>query len=100
MIAQISRGDIDAIIRAAAVLLGVDPDDIDLAEVFPAKVWIYIDQELLDEYHLQIIDLIARVMKRILAAGVGMKLILRTYFTSRKPLHIHAAARALPRPGA
>jgi hypothetical protein len=77
MIAQISGGDIGAIISAAAELLGVEPGGIDLAEVFPAKVWIYIDQILLDEYHLEIIDLIARVIKRILAAGVGMRLNLR-----------------------
>ncbi|MCL2644087.1 MAG: hypothetical protein FWD51_01340 [Betaproteobacteria bacterium] len=77
MIAQLSGGDIDTLISAAAELMGVDPDQVELDEVFPAKVWIYVDEIILDEYHMQIIDLIARVMKRIVAAGVGMRLFLR-----------------------
>jgi len=77
MIAQLSGGDIDTPISAAAELMGVDPDQVELDEAFPAKVWIYVDEIILDEYHMQIIDLIARVMKRIVAAGVGMRLFLR-----------------------
>jgi len=91
MIAQLSGGDIDTLITAAAELMGVDPDEIELDEVFPAKVWIYIDQVVLDEYHLQIIHLIARVMKRIVAAGVGMRIFLRVKHEFRQPLYLNTA---------
>jgi hypothetical protein len=90
MIAQLSGGDIDTLIIAAAELLGVLPDEVKLDEVFPAKVWIYVDEVLLDEYHMEIIHLIARVMKRIVAAGVGMRLFLRVTHRFNQTLYLNA----------
>ena len=99
MIAQLSGGDIDTLIDAAAELLGVEPDDIELDEVFPAKVWIYLDEVVLDEYHMQIIHLIARVMKRIVAAGVGMRIFLRVKHEFHQHLFLNTAVSTYVRLG-
>jgi len=99
MLAQLSGGDIDTVIRAAAELLGVDAEDIEMAEIFPAKVWIYVDQVIIDEYHMEIIHLIARVMKRIVAAGVGMRLFLRVKHEFHQPLYLNTAVSTYVRLG-
>ena len=41
MIALLSGGDIDTIISAAASLFNVDVSEIEVRELFPAKIWIY-----------------------------------------------------------
>lgn len=93
MMAQLSGGDRDTVILAAAELLGVEYIDILLEDVFPAKIALYVDQRLLSEERLELIDQIAEAIKRVLAAGVGMRLYLRTYQTVRADLHIcHGAA--------
>lgn len=79
MISLLSGGDIDTVIKAASSLFDIPPEAIDLQEVFPAKVWIYIDEELLDAVRLDTAEIIAQMMKRIVAAGVGTRLIFRTY---------------------
>lgn len=79
LLAQLSGGDINTIINSAAELLSVEPTDIFLKEVFPAKIALFVDQELLSEERLDIIEQIAYAVKRILAAGVGIRLYLRTY---------------------
>ena len=52
MIAQLSGGDDDTVIRAAGELLGVDFSDILLEDVFPAKKALYVDQSLLSQERL------------------------------------------------
>jgi len=99
MLAQLSGGDIDTVICAASELLGVPAEEIDLAEVFPAKVWIYVDQVIIDEYHMEIIQLIARVMKRIVAAGVGMRLFLRVKHEFHQTLYLNTAVSTYVRLG-
>ena len=89
MIAQVSGGDIDTIINAAAELMGVDPEQVNPDEVFPAKVWIYVDEIALSEFHMEIIDIIAKMMKRIVAAGVGMRLFLRVYYEFESNVYIN-----------
>lgn len=86
VIAQISGGDTDTVIKAAAELLGVEFSDIQQEDVFPAKVALYVDQSLLSEERLELIELIAQAIKRILAAGIGMRLYLRTHRTYRSTL--------------
>lgn len=81
MIALLSGGDIETVINAAATLFDIEPEQIDLDEVFPAKVWIYVDEAILTAEQINTAELIATVMKRIVAAGVGMRLFLRTYNT-------------------
>ena len=79
MIAQMSGGDGDTVIRAASELLGVELTDIDLVDVYPAKIRIYVDMSLLSEERLSIINQIAHAIKRILDAGVGLQLGLRAH---------------------
>lgn len=93
MMAQLSGGDSDTVIMAAAELLGVEYTDILLEDVFPAKIALYVDQGLLSDERLELIDQIANAIKRILTAGVGMRLYLRTYHTIRADLAVcHGAA--------
>lgn len=90
MISLLSGGDIDTVINAAASLFDVEPTRIELHEVFPAKVWIYVDEGMLDEERLEIAPLIAKLMKRIVAAGVGMKLFIGPYKEYSNKIYIGA----------
>ena len=69
MLAQLSGGDGDTVIRAAGELLGVQFSDIELQDVYPAKVALYVDQSLLSEERLALIDQIAVALKRMWFAG-------------------------------
>lgn len=89
MIAQLSGGDEDAIIKAAAELLGVEYSDLDSEDVWPAKKLISVDQELLSEERLELVEQIAYAIKRTMAAGVGLRLYLRTYRRYELPVDIH-----------
>lgn len=86
IMAQLSGGDTDTVIRAAAMLLGVENSDVEQEDVFPAKIALYVDTELLSEDRQELIEPIAYAIKRILVAGVGMRLYLRTYRTYRYDL--------------
>ena len=79
--AQLSGGDRNTIIMAAAELLGVEYTDVRYEDVFPAKIALYVDESLLSEERLELIEQIAYAIKRILAAGVGFRLYMRTYRT-------------------
>lgn len=93
VLAQLSGGDTQTVIDAAADLLGVENDDLLYEDVFPAKIALYVDQLLLDDERLEMIEPIAWAIKRILAAGVGMRLYLRTYRTYRYDMPVsHGAA--------
>lgn len=82
-IAQLSGGDTDTVIRATGDLLEVDLSEVDFEDVFPAKIALYVDQNLIAKDRLELIEPIAQAIKRILAAGVGMRLYMRTYRTYR-----------------
>lgn len=92
MISLLSGGDIDTVIKAASSLFDIDPETIDLQEVFPAKIKIYIDEALLDAVRLDTAEIIAAMMKRIVATGVGTQLIFRTYRRDETPLVLNTAA--------
>lgn len=83
MIAMLSGGDINTIIEAASSLFNVEPSKIELKELFPSKVWIYVDEKALDAERLEAAPLISQLMKRIAASGVGTRVFLRTYRTHR-----------------
>jgi len=83
VLAQLSGGDADTVINAVAELLGVEMTDVLLEDNFPAKIELYVDQGLLSEDRLEMLESIAWAIKRILAAGVGMRLYERTYRTYR-----------------
>ncbi len=88
MIAQLSSGDEDTVIKAAAEFLGVDYSDIYSEDVYPAKKRIYVDFSLLSDERKELIEQIAYAIKRTIAAGVGFRLYLRTYRTYVMPLQI------------
>lgn len=83
VMSQLSGGDTDTVIKAAADLLGVEDHDIDFEDVFPAKIALYVDWLLLTQERQELIEPIAWAIKRILAAGIGMRLYVRTYRTYR-----------------
>ena len=103
MISLLSGGDIETVINAAATLFDIEPEQVDLDEVFPAKVWIYVDEADLEAEKIDTAELIAGVMKRIAAAGVGTRVFLRTYHTARSrsyyavPALIYNEIEAKPR---
>lgn len=88
ILAQLSGGDTDTVIKAAAELLGVEFTDITFEDVFPAKIALYVDWLLLTEERQELIEPIAWALKRILASGVGIRLYIRTYRTYRYDLLI------------
>lgn len=88
VLSQLSGGDTDTVINAAAEPMDVGLTDILLEDVFPAKIALFVDQDLLSEDRMRLIEPIAQAIKRILAAGVGMRLYLRTYRTYRHNLSI------------
>lgn len=92
MISLLSGGDIDTVIKAAASLFDVPPETIELKEVFPAKVWLYIDEAILDATKLDTAEIIAQMMKRIVAAGVGTRLFFRTYRSYQNDAVMNTAA--------
>lgn len=97
MIAQLSGGDNDAIINAAAELLGVEYSDVLVEDVWPAKIAIYVDQSLLSEERLDLIEQIAYAIKRALLAGVGLRLYLRTYRTYRYDFPVYHGGAIMTR---
>lgn len=92
MISLLSGGDIETVINAAATLFDIEPEQVDLDEVFPAKVWIYVDEADLEAEKIDTAELIAGVMKRIVAAGIGMRLFLRTYRRNEATLYLNTGA--------
>lgn len=89
ILSQLSGGDTDTVIKAAAELLGVEDPDIEFEDVFPAKIALYVDWLLLTQERQDLIEPIAWAIKRIVATGVGMRLYVRTYRTYRYDLDIN-----------
>jgi len=79
LLAQISGGDIDTIIAAVAGLYEIPPTDVNLHEVFPAKVLIDMTEENVPEGYEEIKDLVGILIKRLLAAGVGLDMTYTSY---------------------
>lgn len=79
LLTQLSGGDIDTIINAAASLFEVDPDKIKLAENFPAKIAINVDEAYLKPETIDAVVDIAAMLKRMTAAGVGLITTLEAY---------------------
>lgn len=68
---QLSGGDDDTIIRAASELFDVDPTEIELEDIFPAKKQMTVNGVAIPESRKKLVDQIAAALKRLLAAGVG-----------------------------
>ncbi len=79
MISILSGGDIDTLIGAAASLYGVDPSGVELEEIFPAKINIYLTESDLTAEQVDNISVVEVLLKRIAAAGIQLKIYLRTF---------------------
>lgn len=77
LLSQLSGGDIETVLDAAATLFGVTTDKIALTELFPAKVQIELNEMDIPLETLEIAPDIAEMIKRILAAGVGLIIMLK-----------------------
>ena len=60
--------------------------------MFPAKVWLYIDEDILDAERLEAAPLIAELVKRIAAAGIGTRIFLRVRHKFTHRLYLGVAA--------
>lgn len=76
IIAQLSGGDINTVIRSTASLFNIEPSDVFFEEIFPAKIRVTVPLEKLSEEHLQIVAVIGRALKRLVAAGIGYDLLI------------------------
>lgn len=87
-IAMLASGDLDTIILSAATLFGVAATDVKADEIYPAKVYLYIDEDKLDAEHKRVAEIIAGLMSRIKASGVGIRIFYQTYFGGAENLYI------------
>ena len=76
VLSQLSGGDSDTLINAAADLFDVDSSEVELENVFPAKIRIYVNAVPIPENRLKLVGQITKELKRLVAAGVGMMLYL------------------------
>ena len=91
IISMLSAGNLDTIINAASVLFDVPPEEADVEEIFPAKVYLYIDEDQIDDEHREVGASIAALMRRIKAAGVGMRIFYRAYHAETARLYFGRA---------
>lgn len=92
IISMLAGGNLDSVISAAAALFNVPIAAVKADELYPAKIYIYVDENQVDQEHKEIADIIAKLMKRLKAAGVGIRIFYKTYHTSKIGLFM-----ALPR---
>ena len=74
MLAQLSGGDVDTILNATSVLFGIPPENIKYESLFPAKLRITVSSDDLPESYLDVKDIVAKQIKRVMVAGVGFEL--------------------------
>lgn len=87
VIAMLSAGNLDTIINAAVILFDVKNYRVEAQEIFPAKIFLFVEEEDLDEMHKMLSETIARLMMRIKAAGVGMRIFRRTYYHAMETIY-------------
>lgn len=90
MLSQLSGGGIDTVANAAATLLEIPAEKLTLREDFPAKVCLDIKEVDLTPKTLENIVDIATMIKRILAAGVGLIPTLQSYITVKNDVVIQS----------
>ena len=91
LLAQLSGGDINTVLDAAASLLEIPVERIGLKELFPAKIGLDIQEADLSPETLEIIEDIMALIKRILATGVGLIPTLYSYREYRRDVTVQAA---------
>jgi hypothetical protein len=68
----------------------VDPSDVKAEEIYPSKIYLYIDEDKLDEERKSVADVIVGLMSRIKSAGVGLKIFYQTYSGGISNLYLAA----------
>lgn len=79
LLSQLSGGDIDTVLNAAASLFEIPVERIDMDEVFPDKIQLNVNEADLTPETLEIVVDIVTMIKRILAAGIGIITVLQSY---------------------
>ncbi len=87
VMAMLSAGNLDTIIDAAAILFDVKNTRVEAQEVFPAKIFLFVEEEDLDETHKRLSWTIAYLILRIKAAGVGMRIFRRAYYNALETVY-------------
>lgn len=104
VLSQLSGGDIDTVLNAAASLFEIPAEKIVLTELFPAKIRLDIRESDLSPETLSIMDEIAAMIKRILAAGVGIHIRAKSEFHIKQKIFVgsclglHNTLTIRPRP--
>lgn len=91
MLAQLSGGDVDTILNATSILLGIPPEKIIYESLFPAKMRITVLSDDLPDDYLNIADIVARQIKRVMVAGVGFELCIEIKENFNETLYIGGA---------
>ena len=76
--ALLSGGDVDTIITATSVLFDIDPEQVEVVELFPAKCRVIMDEADIAPEYIAYAANTAPIIKRIMAAGVGKEIYFRT----------------------
>lgn len=79
IIAMLAAGNLDTVIVSAASLFNVDPADVKAEEIYPSKIYLYIDEDKLDEERKRVAPVIVGLMSRIKSAGIGLRIFYQTY---------------------
>jgi hypothetical protein len=76
--ALLSGGDVDTIITATSVLFDIDPEQVEVVELFPAKCRVIMDEADIAPEYIAYAANTAPIIKRIMAAGIGKEIYFRT----------------------
>ena len=76
--ALLAGGDVDTIITATSVLFDIDPEQVEVVELFPAKCRVIMDEADIAPEYIAYAANTAPIIKRIMAAGVGKEIYFRT----------------------
>ena len=93
MISQLSGGDIDTVINAVATMYGIEPLQVKFEEIFPAKIKVTVQATDIGVEQMQAVEIIARLIKRIIAAGVGFYTVIETKIITEGSLKTAALAQ-------
>ena len=91
LLSQLSGGDIDTVLNAAASLFEIPVERIDMDEVFPDKIQLNVNEADLTPETLEIVVDIVTMIKRILAAGIGIITVLQSYREFKSDVLIETA---------
>lgn len=88
--ALLSGGDVDTIINATSVLFNIEPEQVEVVELYPAKCRVIMDEADIDPEYVDYAGNTAPIIKRIMAAGVGREVYFRTPLTVTGTLYAGA----------